>query len=220
MKKIIASFILLVVLASCSEDIKDMKMGELFQEGFSGQNVKEKLSKQLTSDEHEIYSAGAKRLLFSDSENFKNMTVGDVIENQRVYTAEIKRQQEEIQQQLDKLNSMVGFKIVKKSYYSQSYDNYNALEIEISNNTEKTISGVKASVLVNNMYDDKVQNLAFSYDKEIKSKQKITSEFMWDCNRYDDESMELKNTKTEKLKFVFSTVMILFNDGTKEKLPE
>jgi len=170
MKKFIYLLLTVSILFSCSENIKDIKLSELLKDGIDGKDNKSKLTEQLTPEEHELYSDGVKRLLFKEPKELKNMTVGDVIESQKLYIKETERQKLKRKKQIDSIKQLICNKKWRKELSNNIYHDY-IFDKENKTFEELSIFGEKTQY--NHEYSIILPDSIIIFEKEVDVKWKI-----------------------------------------------
>ena len=91
----------------------------------------------------------------------------------------------------------------------------------MKNNSAQDIAGVKGIMQFHDMFDARIENIELSLDQAITahSERTITGKGI-EVNQFKDDDKKLAATDLAKMKVTFVPEMIVFKDGSSEKMPE
>lgn len=125
----------------------------------------------------------------------------------------------ENQARTDALSEALALTVSEKTFLpantaNMEYTDYIALDLELENNSEKDISGVKGDIIFRDMFGDEVITYQMSYDRPIPASETVTSTWQWQFNTYAANEVKLKDTPLEKLTIEWVPDTIVYEDGT------
>lgn len=123
---------------------------------------------------------------------------------------------EEKAQPVNDLNNNVGFEITDKDFMKSNYQEYNTFSFNLTNKTDKDITGVKGILELKDLFGDNIKTTRLSYDEGIKAGETKVYKVTIDYNQFMDEDMKLKSTDLDKMKCTFDVSTIIYSDGTQE----
>lgn len=159
------------------------------------------------------------------------MTVGEAIENQKSWVAQVKAEEAEaeeirkaaiaksnqINEQIKNTLKIVLIKVGKPT--PQRYKVQLPIKFEAVNNSDKTISGYRAHVEFTDMFGKNIKNLTIEDSKGLDSQTTDQPIFVWDYNEFDDDMVKLVSlTSDNKYKATITVTHIVFQDGDELKL--
>lgn len=165
------------------------------------------------------------------------VTVSEAIEQQKIFEAERaareleeKKLAEEArllrEQKLAAFRQTVtvalsGTKLLPKNYNASRYSPLFQMVLAVENKGAVDIRGIKGKVIFRDLFDDEIMQLNLSLDESVKAGEKKTiNGYGMEINQFIDDHVRLANTKYEDLKFEFVPEMIVFADGTTQRMPD
>lgn len=165
------------------------------------------------------------------------VTVSEAIEQQKIFEAErVARELEEKklaeearllrEQKLAAFRQTVtvalsGTKLLPKNYNASRYSPLFQMVLAVENKGDVDIRGIKGKVIFRDLFDDEIMQLNLSLDESVKAGEKKTiNGYGMEINQFIDDHVRLANTKYEDLKFEFVPEMIVFADGTTQRMPD
>jgi len=161
----------------------------------------------------------------ADSENnLVGKTYEELLKQADDLTAEMKAKEEEEKRLAEKeirrrkeialkISESLTFALTKKGYLEASYQKYITYTFTFQNKTKRDIAGVKGSVTLYDMFDEKIKSLNLSYDGGINAGKTVNYEATTNYNSFEPEDVKLKDTKLEKIKVKWEAEKLIFNDG-------
>jgi hypothetical protein len=168
-------------------------------------------------------------------------TIGEAIENQKVFQAEkeaeqaaedaeqakqaalAKKVEEDRQAAIAEARKALtvavsSMKFIPSNFRAGTYQESFSLSIALQNNTKKDMSGIKGTVVFADMFDDEIKRVLLSVDESIPAGQAIQWSGSLDYNQFKSEDMKLRSTDLAKLKITWEPDTYLFADGTKMEI--
>lgn len=215
-----------LLLIGCS-DPKSYQVTTLTEE------QKKELGQKLTADEGQKLMLWQIRQSLTGKKGGEGVTVEQAIKEQdewlekrkgeELKAAEIKKRvEEERKAKQEEFGKLLSVALINKKNTVQEYNQkFVNFELAFENKSDKDIQGVKGILRITDIFDDTIQNIRWSFDNGVKSKQTFVERGAGlDINQFKDEHMKLWNTDFEKLKSTFEVQTIIFADGTKIDAPE
>lgn len=147
--------------------------------------------------------------LLKQAEDFNAKIKAKEEEEKRLAEEEIKRREEIALQ----ISESLTFAITKKGFAKYSYQEYITYTFTFKNKTDRDIAGVKGSVTLYDMFDEKIKSLGLSYDDGVKAGETVNYDATTDYNQFKSEDKKLKDTKLEKMKVKWEAEKLIFKDG-------
>lgn len=114
----------------------------------------------------------------------------------------------------DKLGKVLTVAMYDKGFESGDYQKYLTYGLAFENKTDKDIRAVKGSLLINDLFDEKITSLTITYDVPLKAKSTAKESYTTDYNQFTDKDVLLRSKKIEDLKIIWNPEKIIFSDGT------
>lgn len=240
MKKIAISLLLILMCSNAFSDVKVLI--------FDKNNVEKihetiRKSKDLTGEEVELFLGALMRSSFKgNSDSFIGKTVGQVINEQRVYMTNVNKEEklakekekkeiEDASNKLiektikemeitDKLAKYISIIPTKKGFQKGSYDSGDindkiTLSITFENKSKKAIKAFKSKIIFKNLFNEVVYTTYITYEDGLAVDEKKEWDGAIKYNMFDDEKVTFKNAELDKLKSESIIRTILFEDGSK-----
>lgn len=138
-------------------------------------------------------------------------------EDDRVNEATISNKEEESPiLAVNDLTNKVGFEVVEKKFIEGNFQDNIAFTFQLTNKTDKSIEGVKGSVIFNDLFGDQIQKVSLSYDEGLAENQSKLYKASIDYNPFMEKDVELRNIDIEKMKYEWEVNTIIYTDGTQE----
>jgi hypothetical protein len=217
MKK--ALFILsAMILVSCSSPL-DKKYSEA-----NLQNDAKELAESLDSSDTKLLMGSILRLTLQQKDLTK-MTYGEILSDGKAWKAEqdrIEAEQKALQEKaareeadrIARLQNAVMVTCFKKGYMEVDYQDYITYSFAIQNKSQQDIRAVKGVVVFNDLFDEKVNSISFTYDQPIKAGATVNWNASTDYNQFIDADKRLKNKDLKDLKIIWKPEKIIFQDGS------
>ncbi len=161
------------------------------------------------------------------------MTIGKAIDEQRKFKADKDLEAAKAEENKKKIEAeraakqaefakLVAVTVLgKKNNIGEYEQRFVSFDVVFENHTDKDVLGVKGLLKVNDIFGDKVTYIRCSFDKGISAKGGSTEKSTGvKVNQFDDDDMKLWNADTDKLKYSFEILKIVFKDGTTVDAPE
>jgi hypothetical protein len=153
------------------------------------------------------------------------MTIGEMISEQRKWTQdENKRQEEEKQravraraeeeQQRKALLDAVTLTVYEKGFQSADYQDYVVIRVMYENKSGKDIRGFKGVIQCNDLFGAEIMPVNISEDGPLKAGETRRQSWTLKYNQFIDRHVKLRNTEFANMKFEWKPALILFVDGT------
>jgi len=133
-------------------------------------------------------------------------------------TSITKKDEAEQKEVSNDLNKKIGFEITKKTFVNRDYVAEQNFTFKITNNTDKDITGIQGTVVMNDLFDNNIKSTMLTYDEGIKAGESKLYTATMDYNQFMESDIKLKGTELEKLKYEFDVDTIIYTDGTKESI--
>jgi len=164
-------------------------------------------------------------------------TVGEAIDDQRNFEAKEKladaqaaalraRALAERNAVIDKLNKLVTFAVVSKTYVpkdfqAERFSDRVAFVFAVKNNGTRDIAGIKGVVEFDDMFGTPIEKMGLSLDNAIPANSEKTIDgYSKDLNQFEANDQQLAVTDLSKIKVKFEPQMIVFSDGSNIKAPD
>ena len=235
------TLMLLVALSACA-DPHEYKVPTESSQWKQDENFKKSI-KELPEDEKALITAYLIRAGFAETLGapIPERSIGEAIQNQKDFiekkVAEKAAKEEEEAKQADlaaKVKAEQDAKIaearealtvavtklefVPKNFRANRYRANFDVVIALQNNTDKTMSGVKGTIVFSDMFNDEIQRVDLSIDTPIPAGRTHRQEADLKYNQFNDEDKKLANTELSKMKISWEPLVYLFADGTKMEL--
>lgn len=236
MKPIILILIGLLML-SCS-DPKKMVIPQDVKTWESDTKLKEAIGK-LTESDQKLFAQYVVRtqlssILGGDAAMKEGTTIGEAIKIQSEWQIEQDKEEakrkalaEDLQKrQLEATKVMndavtvtlMKLRFVPSDYEEGRYSDCFEVRVGFSNNTNKDIIGVKGTVVLNDVFGDKIKRIGISDDEGIKANSTKTYSGTMNYNQFESEDTKLRATSFDKIKFNWEPETYLFEDGSKMEM--
>jgi hypothetical protein len=236
MKTLILIFIGLLMV-SCS-DPKKMVIPQDVKTWESDTKLKEAIGKLPESDQklfaQYVVRTQLSSILSGEVAMKEGITIGEAIKIQSEWQVEqdkeeVKRKAlaEDLQKrQLEATKVMneavtvtlMKLRFVPSDYEEGRYSDCFEVRVGFSNNTNKDIIGVKGTVVLDDVFGDKIKRIGISDDDGIKTNSTKTYSGTMNYNQFKDEDVKLRSTSFDKIKFNWEPETYLFGDGTKMEM--
>lgn len=232
MKKLVLSVVMSAMLIGCSNPKDEVIPPDLNET--SMQELAEKV-KDLSEEDKTLLTGYIARSemskAFGGDSAPAGTTVGEAIENQKQWQAQMEEEERLKAEKAKKLKAEKDAKIAEfkqavdatvfdKYITDSDWQSYINLDIEIANKSKKTIEGLKGSFNFKDKFGDNILNLGFTYEsEEIPPGETATGTLQWDFNEYLDNHARFANLELSDMKYSFEPEQILFTDGTKLEMP-
>lgn len=158
-------------------------------------------------------------------------TIGKAIENQRTFEAdraikeaEQKALAEKVEKEkavaASKMNAVLTVALTRLEFFKERFLDGFKISLALENKSTKDLAGVKGSLFIRDMFDDKIKNINFSIDQAIPAGQTLVWEGTLDYNQFMAEDNKLKTTPLDKMKIFFEPEVFIFTDGSKMMAPK
>lgn len=223
MTRNIYNLLILIILVSCvkeNESILDTTLSEYLQSSQTAELVESKLSKE----QKEKLSMGVVQYLASKKINTEDISsidslsisLAEVIElrNQRI--AELDSMQNQKDNEVRKMNSIVSIDIIgKKVMEDENGVMRRALIFDLNNISDKTISQVNMVFHIQNkVTKDQITNLSYSVDMVFPPGITMETTAYWDYDPLKKEDIIFKGLNLSEMEIEMFATSIQFDDGT------
>jgi len=193
---------------------------------------REELGKKLTAEEGGKLMGWTMRNALGGKEIPPGTTVRQALADQDEWLAKRKAQEAEAaalkakvdaerKAKQDELAGIFSAALISKTNAEGEYgQRVVRLEMAFQNKSDKGIRGIKGSLIVNDIFGDRLQGVNLSYDTGIPAKGTAVYKGSVHMNQFMDNDKKFWNTDFDKLKSRFEVAMIIFDDGTEIKVPE
>lgn len=182
------------------------------------------LRKELDSSEVKLLIGSIFRLTLAQKD-LTSMTYREILEDGKVWQAEqdrVEAEQKALQEKaareegerIARLQNAVMVTCFKKGYTKIDYQDYITYSFAIQNKSKQEIRALKGEILFNDLFDEKISTISFTYDQPIKAGATVNWNASTDYNQFDDDDVRLKNKDLKDVKIVWKPVKVIFNDGT------
>ena len=87
-------------------------------------------------------------------------------------------------------------------------------EVAYENKGDKDIRAVKGSLLITDLFDQKIKAINLVEDEGIPAGEIVKKSYTTDYNQFMDEDTRLRSKSIKDLKVVWTAEKIIFGDGT------
>jgi hypothetical protein len=94
------------------------------------------------------------------------------------------------------------------------YEDYITYKFAIQNKTNKAIRALKGEIVFNDLFDEKISALGFTYDQTIAADETVNWDASTDYNQFKDSDQKLRNKDLKDIKVVWKPEKIIFEDGS------
>jgi hypothetical protein len=159
----------------------------------------------------------------------KGITVGKAIELQRAWVAdkEAREAQEKAlasqiaaarEAKMESLRTAVTVSVASKVFRPHDfrrgrYEDDIALEVGFINHTDKTLAGVKGTLVFADLFGEDFKRIGVAYDKPIEAGAVAIWKGFVDTNQFNKDDTKLAATELDRLKVRWEPDTILFADG-------
>lgn len=166
----------------------------------------------------------------------KGLTIGEAIKLEKEFQAEQAKEElkskalaAELQKkQLEAtkvMNEAVTTSLVNLGFRQADWENgalsdYFVIQLGFKNNTGKNITGIKGVVVLKDIFDAVIKQVEISNDDGVSAGQSTVGTYTLDYNQFIDEDVKLNNTDFDKIRYSWTPVTYLFEDGSSMKMPE
>ncbi len=84
----------------------------------------------------------------------------------------------------------------------------------------KDLAGVKGTIAFQDLFDDEIKRVGFSYDDGLRAGKTATWSGSLDYNQFMDSDVKLRNTPLEKMTVRWEPEVLIYTDGAKLRLPQ
>ena len=213
MKQTVALLIVLFFLVACTSPLDKKFNEQTLKEDI--QEIKE--SGELDSLESQMLAAYLLRGKMR-SEDMSKMTYREMVdavkaERKKNEEARIKEEAEEAARQ-KRLAGLVSVELIDKGYRTVDYQDFITLNYRIINLSGKAIRAIKGVVEHNDLFDENVYNVRFTFDEEIAPGDSLIWYGTLDYNQFDDDLRMFRSKELNNIKIVWSPEKIMFSDGS------
>lgn len=213
MKQTVALLIVLFFLVACTSPLDTKFNEQTLKEDI--QEIKE--SGELDSLESQMLAAYLLRGKMR-SEDMSKMTYREMVdavkaERKKNEEARIKEEAEEAARQ-KRLAGLVSVELIDKGYRTVDYQDFITLNYRIINLSGKAIRAIKGVVEHNDLFDENVYNVRFTFDEEIAPGDSLIWYGTLDYNQFDDDLRMFRSKELNNIKIVWSPEKIMFSDGS------
>jgi hypothetical protein len=218
MKHLLQLFIISLFLISCSNVTDNTYSEDTFKEDLP------KLKETLNAEDFEMLE-GYIMLSAMGGQDMSAKTYKELIEDGKELKLKFEQQAEEErllaekakQEQLQraiKLNKSLTVSLFEKGFVKHDYQEYITYEFVIENKTDKDIRAFTGEFVMNDLFDEKIKTIGFTFDDGVKANSVINYSASSDYNQFTDSDVKLKSKKMNQLKVSWVPSKILFSDDT------
>ena len=146
-------------------------------------------------------------------------TIGETLQVQRAHeqaeAAEAARVAAEKEAQEARIKTAVSTRLISKKMVKLRYEQYQAFELELSNNLDVEIKGVSGYLAFVDMFGKTIKEINVSYDEPLAPKTPVRWEAAMRFNEFIDDHRALAAADAEKLTVLFHPEIVLLADGTR-----
>lgn len=185
---------------------------------------------KLTPEEKKLFAAWVVRTKLSESFGGEPMPVGvtvaQALEQQKKWADERQAKEAEERALKEKLlaeqaaiakqiDDTVTVTVLNLELEKEGFVQRQAIKIGLKNKGDKDIKGVSGSIKFIDIFDKKVGEMTFGYDKGLKAGSETSWSGVRDYNQFIAEHKAIANLQSGKYTTKFEPEMIVFEDGTK-----
>lgn len=236
--KAIVTLLACLLLAACS-DPRQTKLPADISKWSEDKSLMEAVSK-LDESERKLFGGYAARQVltsaFGGNKVVSDSTLGDALKTQQAWVeakaVEAAKQQalaEQVKQQqlvaLKEMNgtltaSLLELKLNPVDYKNKQYSEYFSIKIALHNNTTEALSGVKGTVVFNDMFGEEIKRIGLTNDSQIDAGQTYIYSGTMDFNQFQAADKKLAAADTAKMKFDWEPDTYIFISGKKQTMPK
>jgi len=221
-----------LVVAGCESDPKSVAITQENEATFLD-DMKD--MKGLTIDESRmlhgyIIRTGMAEAFGGEAPQLVGRTIGELIEDQRLFEAEAMAQEEE-QERLaaearakgeaiaTELRKTISFSVYEKTFQASDimsgrYSDYVVIKCAYENKSQKDVRAFTGSVRFTNLFGKLIFESGLTISDPVAAGEKGNWTGTIEYNQFVDEHKSLRNTKLEDMKVVWLPSQILFADGS------
>lgn len=217
MKRLLFS-VIVVLFASCSSPLDKPYKEETLQEDVL--NLKNTLSEEEVS-----MITGLITLKAFGGKKIIGKTYGDLLQEAKEMKAEMekkKKEEEALAEQAKKdeldrikrLGEVLTASMYDKGYYEYKYRDYLTYKFAFQNKSGKDIKAIKGSMVISDLFDEKIKEIGITYDDGIPADSTINYSAQTSYNSFNDSDVTFKNKQMEDLKMLWKPEKVIFSDGS------
>lgn len=228
MTRMIPAVLLIALSVAACGSVKNQKVTDHNKDKILDQI---KNSKDLTVEEVGLLQAYIMRKGLGDALAGKTpslpvgMTIGEMIEDQRKWTAdETKRAEEEKARvakaraaedaQRKQLLDALVVTVFDKGFEHADYQDYITFKMMYENKSGKDIRGFKGAIVFNDLFGSPIMPVNITEDEPLTAGASKRQSFTLKFNQFSDKHVKLRDTALENMKVEWRPDAILFTDGT------
>jgi hypothetical protein len=114
------------------------------------------------------------------------------------------------------LNAKVAVELQEKTFVPNDFFSEIAFKLKLTNKSDKGMKGVQGKLIFKDIFDNEIKSVSVSYDKAIPVGESKVWEGSIDYSKSSEKDVKIKDTPLADLKYVWDTITIVYEDGTKE----
>ncbi|MDA8956157.1 hypothetical protein N9H19_00870 [Flavobacteriales bacterium] len=198
-----------LLLFSCSNSLDKKYVAENFL--LDAQVIREEISQA----DLELLTMS----VFSEQgDEYKGKTYKQILKQAKDYQKEQELLAEKIrieeEEKRIRLGQTATVSMYDKGFLKYDYDSYITYSFAIENKSDKNIRAMKGILVINDLFDEKIIELTFTFDSEIASGETLKEEYTTKYNKFKDAHKKLLNKEMKDLKTVWTPEKIIFTDGS------
>jgi hypothetical protein len=153
------------------------------------------------------------------------MTIGEMIDEQRKWNEDTKRQQDQEKRRMTKaraeeeaqrvtLRDALTVTVFDKAFQNVAHQDYVTIRVAYENTSGKDIRGFKGVLQFNDLFGAEIVPFTISEDEPLRMGETKRQGWTLKYNQFKDEHVKLRNTVLDNLKIDWKPQIILFSDGT------
>lgn len=158
-------------------------------------------------------------------EKLEGKTYNDILENAKELRKKAEKEEAEAKALADKVakeeqekremfGKILTVALYDKGYYKGDWEDYLTYEVAYENKGNKDIKAVKGSLLITDLFDQKIKAINLVEDEGIPAGKIVKRSYTTDYNQFLDEDTRLISKSIKDIKVVWTPEKIIFGDGT------
>lgn len=245
MKKFVwISTIVTMALAGCTNPMDAMvPIGKKAEGTVQAEAFKEAIATLTAEEQKQVLEFAIRASLFEGLSGtpWPDTTIGEALVNQKKWeederakvvteaaeqakqAAEAKALRDAEEAKIKKIKSMmsaymVAKDLIKANYRAGEYQDRIAIRVVFQNNTDRVIVGAKGSLEVFNSLGDRITGITIPIEYDIAAGERMQWNGSLDYNQFMEDHVQLMQSDMDRIKTEWLPSMIMFADGTVERL--
>lgn len=203
----------LCLISSCSNPLNRKYSDKTLEE--DAKAIKE--SKKISNEDAELLATYIMRAKLTN-EHIEGMTYTDMLKKAKDIKADQKaladKTAKEEEEKRKRLGAAINVALYHIGYSTADFEDYIVYNIAFENKSSKDIKAIKGTLLITDLFDNKIKELSIVFDDGVKSNETYKTSYTTDFNQFMDEDKTLRSKTIKEIKFVWTPEKIIFEDGS------